>query len=97
MPWFLYEFSHRTMFYFYAVPALPFLVMGLVYLFGLLIHGPPGARVWRFDRRALGSVVLGVYLLVIGWCFAYFYPIYTGEKITYTAWFARMWLGGRWI
>lgn len=97
VPWFIFEFSHRTMFYFYAVPALPFLVMGLVYLFGLLINGPPGAMIWRFDRRAFGSVVLGFYLLVIGWCFAYFYPIYTGEKITYAAWFARMWLGGRWI
>jgi len=27
----------------------------------------------------------------------YFYPLYVGEKITYADWFARMWLGGRWI
>jgi dolichyl-phosphate-mannose-protein mannosyltransferase len=97
VPWFTYEFSHRTMFYFYAVPALPFLVMGVAYLFGVLINARPGAMVWRFDRRAFGSVVLGIYLLAIGWCFAFFYPIYTGEKITYAAWFARMWLGNRWI
>ena len=97
VPWFIYEFSHRTMFYFYAVPALPFLVMAIVYLLGLLIRGRPGALIWRFDRRAFGSVMLGLYLLVIGWCFVYFYPIYVGEKITYADWFARMWLGERWI
>ncbi|HEY7174988.1 MAG TPA: phospholipid carrier-dependent glycosyltransferase [Micromonosporaceae bacterium] len=97
VPWFIYEFSHRTMFYFYALPALPFLILCVIYLFGTIINGPPGALIWRLDRQAFGSLALGVYLLVIGWCFVYFYPIYVGEKITYAQWFARMWLGGRWI
>ena len=58
--------------------------MAVVYLFGLLINGPPGASDAggstgaRSDRWSSG-----LYLLVIGWCFAYFYPIYVGEKITY--------------
>jgi len=30
-------------------------------------------------------------------CFAYFYPIYVGETITYTDWYARMWLGNKWV
>ncbi|HEU0237989.1 MAG TPA: phospholipid carrier-dependent glycosyltransferase [Micromonosporaceae bacterium] len=97
VPWFIFEFSDRTMFYFYALPAEPFLVMAVVFVFGVLINGPRGALIWRFDRRAFGSVMLGLYLLVVAWCFAYFYPIYVGEKITYAQWFARMWLGGRWI
>jgi dolichyl-phosphate-mannose-protein mannosyltransferase len=102
VPWFLWEFSHRTMFYFYALPAVPFLIMAVVYLFGLIISGPikktPGSdRIFGFDRRLVGGVALGVYVLVIAACFAYFYPIYVGEKIEYTAWWARMWLGNRWV
>jgi dolichyl-phosphate-mannose--protein O-mannosyl transferase len=42
-------------------------------------------------------VVVGVYLLAIAACFAYFYPIYTGAQLTYAEWLSRMWLGSRWI
>jgi dolichyl-phosphate-mannose-protein mannosyltransferase len=86
-PWFIWEFTDRTMFYFYALPALPFMVMAVVYLFDLMI------RRWRRVTTAL----LGMYALAIVWCFAYFYPIFTAERITYAQWFARMWLGRRWI
>jgi dolichyl-phosphate-mannose-protein mannosyltransferase len=101
-PWFPWELKDRTMFYFYALPALPFLIMAVVYLFGMLINGPPkkvpgSDRVFGVDRKLFGGVVLGVYVLVIAACFAYFYPLYVGEKITYAHWFARMWLGSRWI
>jgi dolichyl-phosphate-mannose--protein O-mannosyl transferase len=109
VPWFIWEFSDRTMFYFYALPALPFLIMAIVYLFGMLIHTPdrngPGSAAIRggrtyilgVDRRTIGAVLLGVYILIIAATFAYFYPIYAGEKITYAQWLSRMWLGGRWI
>ncbi|HEY2792857.1 MAG TPA: phospholipid carrier-dependent glycosyltransferase [Micromonosporaceae bacterium] len=100
--WFPWELSDRTMFSFYALPAVPFLIMAVVYLFGMLISGPlkktPGSnRVFGVERRLFGGVVLGVYLLVISACFAYFYPLFVGEKITYAQWFSRMWLGSRWI
>jgi dolichyl-phosphate-mannose-protein mannosyltransferase len=119
VPWFRYELLHRTMFYFYAAPAVPFLILCVVYLFGAIMRAPatnpgraslalappPGASLWtqikhgyhRDPRLFYGAVAMGVYMLVIGWCFAYFWPIYTGEKITYASWFAHMWLGGRWI
>jgi dolichyl-phosphate-mannose--protein O-mannosyl transferase len=97
VPWFVSEFSHRTMFYFYALPALPFMIMGVVYLFGTIITGPPSPTFWGENRRYVGAALLGAYLLIIGWCFMYFYPLYVGEKITWNAWFAHMWLGGRWI
>ncbi len=97
VPWFPWEFSHRTMFYFYAVPAVPFLVMTVVYVFGAFIGGPPRMTWFGFDRRAVAGVVFGLYLLIIAWCFMYFYPIYVGETIQYQGWLARMWLGGRWI
>jgi len=66
---------------------------------GLVVPGQfiPGADSHSRAYGAYGAVGMGVYLLVIAWCFWYFWPIYTGERITYTAWYAHMWLGGRWI
>jgi len=119
VPWFRYELLDRTMFYFYAAPALPFLIMSVVYVLGAVMRAPaiagtrasvterppPGSTLWeqfkfgynRDPRLFYGAVGMGVYVLVIAWCFWYFWPIYTGERITYTAWYAHMWLGGRWI
>jgi dolichyl-phosphate-mannose-protein mannosyltransferase len=108
LPWFNYELDDRTMFYFYVLPAEPFLVMTVAYVLGCLMRGPerigasirsPGGYeiVPGQDRRVIGAVIAGVYLLIVALCFAYFYPIYIGKTITYTQWYARMWLGSRWI
>ena len=118
------------MFYFYALPAEPFLVLAVVYVLGAIMSPVPAATTTdattgattdsgtsaatgtapdasggtgtdsgtgMFDRRVVGAVILGAYVLVVAACFAYFYPIYTGEVIPYSDWSARMWLGGRWI
>ncbi|HTJ35333.1 MAG TPA: phospholipid carrier-dependent glycosyltransferase [Dactylosporangium sp.] len=94
LPWFEAMPAHRTMYYFYALPAEPFLVLAVVYVLGAII-GPP--RRPGSDRRLIGSWIAGIYMLLVAACFAYFYPIYTGGHITYAQWLARMWLGGRWI
>jgi dolichyl-phosphate-mannose-protein mannosyltransferase len=96
-PWFLNEFSHRTMFYFYSLPSLPFMIMAVLYIFGALIHGPKRATFWSPYGRMIGTGLLAAYLLAVGRNFMYFYPLYVGQKITYTDWFHHMWLGGRWI
>jgi dolichyl-phosphate-mannose--protein O-mannosyl transferase len=96
VPWFWSELDNRTMFYFYALPAEPFLVLAVVYVLGAII-GPPKRVLPNTDRRLIGAVVAGAYVLLIAACFAYFYPIYAGGELTYTEWFARMWLGSRWI
>jgi dolichyl-phosphate-mannose-protein mannosyltransferase len=97
VPWFWNELDNRTMFYFYALPAEPFLVLAVVYVLGAII-GPaavgPGPAA---DRRLIGAVVAGVYVTLVAMCFLYFYPIYTGHVITYTEWWARMFLGSRWV
>jgi dolichyl-phosphate-mannose--protein O-mannosyl transferase len=49
------------------------------------------------DRRLVGVVVFALYLAAVAACFVYFYPIYTGEAITYDQWWTRMWLGTRWV
>ncbi|HEY0697618.1 MAG TPA: phospholipid carrier-dependent glycosyltransferase, partial [Micromonospora sp.] len=99
LPWFWYAMDDRTMFYFYAAPAQPFLVLAVVYaLGGLMTPGPaPVAAVDRAQRRTVGAIVTGVYVLLVGLCFAYFHPIYTGKLLTYGEWAARMWLGKHWI
>jgi dolichyl-phosphate-mannose--protein O-mannosyl transferase len=86
VPWMF--FPQRTMFFFYALPSEPFLVLAVTLALGMVL-GPTTAS---FDRRLAGGVLTGVYLLVVAMTFAYFYPIFTGEVITYAQWQSRMWL-----
>ena len=39
VPWFF--FSSRTMFYFYALPAEPFLILAVIYVLGCIMTPPP--------------------------------------------------------
>ncbi len=97
LPWFWYQYDGgRTMFVFYALPALPFLILAVVYVLGSIM-GPPGPRAGGVpDRRMIGAVVIGLYVLLIAASFAYFHPIYVGESIPYDSWWDRMLLGRRW-
>ncbi len=97
VPWFWNELDNRTMFYFYALPAEPFLVLAVVYVLGAIIGSPATGRGPAADRRLIGSVVAGVYVMLVALCFYYFYPIYTAKVITYAQWWARMFLGSRWV
>ncbi|MFG2037491.1 dolichyl-phosphate-mannose--protein mannosyltransferase [Dactylosporangium sp. NPDC048998] len=96
LPWFNEMPEHRTMFYFYCLPAEPFLVLAVVYVLGAII-GPPRRLNPASDHRMIGSIIAGAYVLLVAACFAYFYPIYAGMDISYTEWFSRMWLGSRWV
>ncbi|WP_433539096.1 dolichyl-phosphate-mannose--protein mannosyltransferase [Micromonospora sp. CA-249363] len=106
LPWFWFALDGRTMFSFYAAPALPFLVLAVVYVLGALI-APAEGDVGEtkalvpgdagYERRLVGSIAAGAYVLLVGLCFAYFYPIFVGKLIPYSDWLARMWLDGRWI
>ncbi|MFG3053665.1 dolichyl-phosphate-mannose--protein mannosyltransferase [Kitasatospora sp. NPDC048239] len=87
LPWFLYQ--DRTIFSFYAVVFVPYLSLAVTMMLGALA-GPPGAG----DRRRVrGVVVAAVLVLLIGWNFVHFLPIYTGQTIPYADWRARLWLG----
>jgi dolichyl-phosphate-mannose--protein O-mannosyl transferase len=94
VPWFF--FSSRTMFYFYALPAEPFLILAVVYVLGCIMTPPPG-RGRDENRLVTGAVVAGFFVLVVALNFAYFYPIYAGESIPTASWVTRMWLNTRWI
>jgi dolichyl-phosphate-mannose-protein mannosyltransferase len=86
VPWMFYP--ERTMFFFYALPTLPYLVLAVTLTLGVVL-GPATAT---FDRRLAGGILSGVYVLIVGMTFVYFYPILTGKLITYAQWQARMWL-----
>jgi dolichyl-phosphate-mannose--protein O-mannosyl transferase len=109
LPWFPYELSHRTMFYFYALPAEPFLVLAVVYVLGCLIKGPgvgrlgPNGRVRALfslpaeERRLYGTIFAGAFILIVALCFWWYYPLYVGNSIPYADWMRRMLLGNRWV
>jgi len=85
LPWFMYQ--QRTIFLFYAVAFVPFLVLAVTMMIGALI-GPANAS---RDRRVIGSTGAGLLILAVMWNFLYFHPLYTGETIPMDDWRARMW------
>ncbi len=93
LPWVYFSIADdRTMFFFYALPLLPFLVLALTMAAGMII-GPADAG---SPRRLAGSAIVGAYALLVIVAFAYFYPVWSAEVIPYDAWHARMWLSS-WI
>ncbi|MET7468435.1 dolichyl-phosphate-mannose--protein mannosyltransferase [Micromonospora sp. NPDC005686] len=104
LPWFWFALDGRTMFSFYAAPAVPFLVLAVVYVLGAIATPAPATGTAAppdpqqvHDRRLVGGIIAGAYVLLVALCFAYFYPIFVGRVLPYADWSARMWLDGRWI
>ena len=86
-PWFMY--MHRTIFTFYSVAFVPWVVLTLVYLLGLLI-GPrtPGEE----RSRSLAIVWVSAFATLVVAVGAFFYPVWTAWVIPYNQWHLRMWL-----
>jgi dolichyl-phosphate-mannose--protein O-mannosyl transferase len=85
-------FVSRTKFDYYSLEFEPFLIICIVLCLGLLI-GPASA--W-WVRRAIGSALVGIYVLAVLVLFWYFYPILAGKIIPYSEWLSHMWYSG-WI
>lgn len=93
LPWFYYAFAdNRTMFQFYALPLVPFMILALVLVAGLLL-GTGGASQ---RRRLAGAVVVGAFTLLALINFGWLYPVLAGELITHAEWHRRM-LFNSWI
>ncbi|MHC5797417.1 dolichyl-phosphate-mannose--protein mannosyltransferase [Lacisediminihabitans sp. FW035] len=88
LPWLLY--SDRTIFQFYAIVFEPYLILGLVFVIGLIL-GTRTDATWR-RTRGIGVVTVFVFLVVL--VSAFFYPIWTGLQVPEI--FARLhyWLPG---
>lgn len=84
-PWFM--FQERTIYTFYAVAFVPWVVLAVTYVLGLVI-GRSGAS---GRRRTIGVAVAGTYVVSCVLLFFFFWPVYTAQVIPYAAWARRMW------
>ncbi|GAA3601501.1 phospholipid carrier-dependent glycosyltransferase [Nonomuraea rosea] len=99
LPWFYFAIAdNRTMFLFYAIPMVPFMVLAITLCAGLLI-GPstPTAAGTMPVRRTVGAAVVGAFALLVVINFWWLHPILSAELIPYTEWKARMLFEKRWI
>ncbi len=85
VPWF--QFQHRTIFTFYSVAFVPWVVLAVTYVIGLALGPPLTSRA----RRLWGGSAVGVYLVATVWLFFFYWPIYTAQVIPYVDWAKRMW------
>jgi dolichyl-phosphate-mannose--protein O-mannosyl transferase len=90
LPWLMY--AGRTVFNFYAILALPFLVLSATLVIGELL----GRSSEPSRRRTLGVVIAGSFFVLVVVCFAWFWPIWTDGLLTHSEWLERMWFG-RWV
>ena len=90
LPWFIYQ--ERTIYNFYAVAFVPWVVLALTYALGLVL----GRSDADPARRTAGAVTAGGVVLLAVLAFWFFFPIFTAEVIPQAAWSDRMWLAS-WI
>ena len=82
LPWVYY--IHRTTFTFYSVVFIPFTVIAVALALHLVTHRRVNDDSWNWQIIAIISAVALVT--------AFFYPILTGQSLTYDMWQLRMWL-----
>jgi dolichyl-phosphate-mannose-protein mannosyltransferase len=86
LPWFTN--LDRQMFFFYATPLVPFLVLGIVLVLGDIL-GPAQAY---YERRKTGLLVVALYVGLVVANFVWLWPILNGDPITAAHWQAELWL-----
>jgi dolichyl-phosphate-mannose--protein O-mannosyl transferase len=86
LPWLLY--LNRTIFTFYTIVYVPFVVTALAMSMGTMI-GPSSASE---SRRRWGALAAGALLLLIVLVAWWMYPIWTGQVLPYEQWKLRMWM-----
>lgn len=86
LPWF--ATLDRQMYFFYAAPMAPFMVM----LFALALGEALGRRGQPRERRHLGALVVCIYVAIVIANFVWLYPILTALPITPEMWQRQLWL-----
>ncbi|KID31950.1 Dolichyl-phosphate-mannose-protein mannosyltransferase [Prauserella sp. Am3] len=86
LPWFVN--LDRQMYFFYATPMAPFLVLGLTLVLGHLL----GRAKAGFERRGTGLLVVALYTGLVVANFVWLWPILVGDSITPDRWNAELWL-----
>jgi len=86
LPWFMYQ--ARTIYTFYAVAFVPWIVLALTFALGLLL----GPRTAPPHRRLYATIAVGSVVVLAVLAFAFFWPVLSGQIIPKSGWSARMWL-----
>ena len=87
LPWFVADHDHRTMFLFYMLPVVPFMVLAVTMVLGMALGRAYSTQL----RHAIGTVAVGAYLVTVIASFGYLYPVLAGKTLTYDQWHRRMW------
>ena len=74
------------------MPCLPFMVLACVLLMGKAIG--PGTEIT--NRRTVGVVASGAFVVLVVVNFIWFYPIFADQLLTHSQWLERIWFK-RWI
>ncbi|BDZ37678.1 hypothetical protein GCM10025863_02920 [Microbacterium suwonense] len=90
VPWLLV--GNRTIFQFYTVVMVPFLVIALA----VALRELAGPKHAPLHRRQAGQRTVVVYLCVVVLVSAFYYPVWTGMSVPYEFWLIHNWLPG-WI
>ncbi|WP_292811923.1 dolichyl-phosphate-mannose--protein mannosyltransferase [Microbacterium sp. HA-8] len=86
VPWLLY--AERTIFQFYTVVIVPFLILALV----LALRRVAGPREATVHRRTSGQGVVLVFLAVAALLSAFWYPVWTAIDVPYDFWRLHNWM-----
>jgi len=86
LPWF--ADIDRQMYFFYAAPMAPFLVMAIAMILGDILYAPRQ----NAERHTLGLLVVCLYVAVVITNFAWMFPILTGLPISQSTWDMQIWL-----
>ncbi len=91
LPWFAY--AHRTIFTFYSVAFVPWVVLTLVYVLGLVIGRPDEASAQARRRAIIGVAAFAALVVAVG---MFFYPVWTAWVMPYDFWHIHIWMP-RWV
>jgi len=86
LPWFAN--IDRQMYFFYAVPMAPFLVMMIALILADIVY-QPGVNA---ERHTLGVMVVSLYVALAVTNFAWLFPVLTGIPVSQNTWNLEMWL-----
>jgi len=98
--WFVAVNLDRQMYFFYAVPMAPFLMMAIALILGDILYQPTRtegrSRATRKmdspERHTLGLLVVCFYLALAITNFAWLFPVLTGIPVSQQTWNMQMWL-----
>ena len=86
LPWF--ADIGRQMYFFYAAPMAPFLVIMIALILGDMLYQPGQSR----ERRTLGLLVASFFVALVIANFAWLFPVLTGIPISQATWNMEIWL-----